>query len=197
MKNNYRSKNDVFKGREAERRRREGEYKGEWVLLMGSIIDGKGVKYLWSLKFYVTACLIWHLLFRELTMWWNRPPTLNNRWGIRGGRRLRCMWDIKPKKGLKPRREARVFENVIFMKIMISVNSRFSQHSYFPSLFLVLCLAHPRISPFVKISPRLCLWHSYGSDFPSFSATCVGVLDIHQKKLNTKKISKKQEKLYN
>ena len=37
MKNNYRSKNGVFKGREAERRRREGETKGEWVLLMGSI----------------------------------------------------------------------------------------------------------------------------------------------------------------
>ena len=55
MKNNYRSKNDVFKGEKAERRRREGESKGEWFLLMGSIIDGKGVKYLWSLKFYSGA----------------------------------------------------------------------------------------------------------------------------------------------
>ena len=47
MKNNYRSKNDVFKGEEAERRRREGESKGKWVLLMGSIIDG--VYYAWDL----------------------------------------------------------------------------------------------------------------------------------------------------
>ena len=84
MKNNYRSKNDVFKGKLVRRRRRERECKGEWFLLMGSIIDGKGVKYLWSLKFYVARRSSISYFSENLPIS-SSPPALNNGCGYKGG----------------------------------------------------------------------------------------------------------------